>query len=168
MQLRLVPGRSGQPRRALATAAAALALAAPLTSCGFDYATDRDYTPASGANNRDGVVDVLSAVVVSAEKGSGTFVASFSNNDPETPMTFTALSGDEGADVTAAEFEPVEIGGGALVNLADPAADIVLTGDFGPGSVVPLTVDFGDGERITLNVPVVADDFGYWEGMDGS
>lgn len=168
MQLRLTHERSVRPRRALATTAALLALSAPLTSCGFDYATDRDYTPASGANNRDGVVDVLSAVLVSAEEGSGTFVASLSNNDTENPATFTALSGDEGADVTAAEFEPVEIAPGALVNLAEPAADIVVTGDFGPGSVVPLTVDFGDGERISLNVPVVVADSGYWEGLDAS
>jgi len=154
--------------RPIATAAAVLALAVPLSSCGFDYATERDYTPAAGANNRDGVVDVLSAVLVSAEEGSGTFVASLSNNDTENDATFTGLSGDEGAEVTAAEFEPVEIGAGALVNLADPAADIVVTGDFGPGGVVPMTVDFGDGERITLNVPVVANDSGYWEGMDAS
>jgi len=151
-----------------AAAAAVLALALPLTSCGFDYATDRDYTPASGANNRDGVVDVLSAVVVSAGEGSGTFVASFSNNDADTAATFTALSGDEGNEVTAAEFEPVEIGPGALVNLAEPATGIVVTGDFGSGNVVPLTVDFADGERISLNVPVVTDDAGYWEGMDVS
>ncbi len=168
MHLRPAPERCGQPRRTLATAAAVIALAASLSSCGFDYATDRDYTPAAGANNRDGAVDVLSAVVVSAEEGSGTFVASLSNNDPENAATLTALSGDEGADVTAAEFEPVEIGAGTLVNLADPAADIIVTGDFGPGSVVPMTIDFGDGERISLNVPVVADDSGYWEGMDAS
>ena len=62
--------------RPLAIAAAVLALAAPLSSCGFDYATERDYTPGSGANNREGVVDVLSAVVVSGAEGSGTFVAS--------------------------------------------------------------------------------------------
>ena len=67
--------------RSLATAAAVVALAAPLTSCGFDYATERTYTPAGGANNREGVVDVLSAVVVSGAEGSGTFVASLSNND---------------------------------------------------------------------------------------
>ena len=168
MQPRRTPARSGQPRRAFATAAAVLALAAPLTSCGFDYATDRDYTPAAGANNREGVVDVLSAVVVAAEEGSGTFVASLSNNDPDNAATFTALSGTEEGGVTAAEFEPVEIGPGALVNLADPAAGIVVTGEFGPGNVVPMTVDFGDGERISLNVPVVADDTGYWEGMDAS
>ena len=168
MQLRRTPARSGHPRRAFATAAAVLALAAPLTSCGFDYATDRDYTPAAGANNREGVVDVLSAVVVAAEEGSGTFVASLSNNDPDNAATFTALSGTDEGGVTVAEFEPVEIGPGALVNLADPAAGIVVTGDFGPGSVVPMTVDFGDGERISLNVPVVANDTGYWEGMDAS
>ena len=58
-----------QPRL-LATAVAVLALAVPLSSCGFDYATDRDYTPAGGANNREGDVDVLSAVVVSAAAGA--------------------------------------------------------------------------------------------------
>ena len=51
--------------RSLATAAAVVALAVPLTSCGFSYATERDYTPAGGANSREGVVDLLSAVVVS-------------------------------------------------------------------------------------------------------
>jgi hypothetical protein len=154
--------------RPLATAAAVLALAAPLSSCGFDYATERDYTPASGANNRDGDVDVLSAVVVSAAEGSGTFVASLSNNDAQEKQTFTGVSGDDGASIEAADFSPIEIPAGGLVNLADPPADIVLTGDFTAGDVVPLAIDFGNGERVMLNVPVVADDTGYWEGMDAS
>jgi hypothetical protein len=153
--------------RPLATAAAVLALAVPLSSCGFDYATDREYSPAGGANNREGEVDVLSAVVVSAAEGSGTFVASLSNNQDE-EQTFTGLSGDEGATVTAAEFEPIAIAAGGLVNLAEPPADILLTGEFEAGDFVPLSVDFGNGERIMLNVPVVANDFGYWEGMDAS
>ncbi len=154
--------------RPLATAAAVLALAAPLSSCGFDYATERDYTPAAGANNRTGEVDVLSAVIVSAEEGSGTFVASLSNNDPEDEQTFTAVSGAEGSSVTAGEFDPVTIEPGGLVNLAEPSAGIVLDGDFSAGNVVPLSIDFGNGERITLNVPVVSDDTGYWEGLDVS
>ena len=154
--------------RPLATAAAVLALAVPLSSCGFDYATEREYDVTSAALSREGAVDILSAVVVSAAEGSGTFVASFSNNDPADAQTFTGLAGGEGATVTAAEFEPVSIPAGGLVNLADPAAGIVLTGDFTAGDVVPLTIDFGNGERISLNVPVVADDTGYWEGMDAS
>jgi copper(I)-binding protein len=154
--------------RLLVSTALVVALAAPLSSCGFDYATDRDYTPAGGANNRDGDVDVLSAVVVSAAEGSGTFVASFSNNDPDDEQTFSAIAGDEGTAVTAAEFDPVTITAGGLVNLADPATDIVLTGDFEAGDSLPLTLDFGNGERVSLNVPVVADDTGYWEGMDAS
>lgn len=154
--------------RPLATAAAVLALAVPLSSCGFDYATDRDYTPAGGNNNREGEVDVLSAVVVSAAEGSGTFVASFSNNDPDAEQTFTSVAGAEGADATAEDFEPVTIAPGGLVNLADPAAGIVLTGDFRAGNIIPLSVDFGNGERVSLNVPVVSDDTGYWEGMDVS
>ena len=154
--------------RPLVTAAAVLALAAPLSSCGFDYATERDYTPASGANNREGDVDVLAAVVVSAAEGSGTFVASFSNNDAEEEQTFSGVSGDEGTSIEAADFDPIEIPAGGLVNLADPAADIVLTGDFKAGDFVPLAIDFGNGERVMLNVPVVPDDNGYWEGMDAS
>lgn len=154
--------------RPLATAAAVLAFAVPLSSCGFDYATDRDYTPGSGANNREGTVDILSAVVVSAAEGSGTFVASFANNDEEDEQSVTGVSGEEGATIEAADFEPVEIPPGGLVNLAEPPADIVLTGEFAAGDFVPLAVDFGNGERVTLNVPVVADDTGYWEGMDAS
>lgn len=154
--------------RPLATAAAVLALAVPLASCGFDYATERDYTPAGGANNREGDVDILSAVVVSAAEGSGTFVASLSNNDADTEQTLTAVSGDEGATIEAAEFDPIAIAPGGLVNLADPPADIVLTGDFAAGDFVPLSVDFGNGERVMIEVPVVRDDFGYWEGMDAS
>ena len=155
-----------QPRL-LVTAATVVALAAPLSSCGFDYATDREYSVNSAVENRDGVVDVLNAVVVSASEGSGTFVASFSNNDTSDEQTFTALAGQD-SSVTAAEFEPVTIPPDGLVNLAEPAADIVLTGDFAAGDVVPLTVDFGNGERVSLNVPVVSDDTGYWEGMDAS
>jgi len=153
--------------RLLVSAATVVALAAPLSSCGFDYATDRVYTPGSGANNREAEVDVLSAVVVSAAKGSGTFVASLSNNSPDKEETFTAVAGQD-ASVTGAEFDPITIPAGGLVNLAEPPADIVLTGDFAAGDVVPLTVDFGNGERVSLNVPVVANDTGYWEGMDAS
>ena len=112
--------------RLLVSAATVVALAAPLSSCGFDYATDRVYTPGSGANNREGDVDVLSAVVVSAAEGSGTFVASLANNSPDAEESFTA------------------------------------------GDVVPLTIDFGNGERISIDVPVVSDDSGYWEGLDAS
>ena len=154
--------------RPLATAAAVLALAAPLSSCGFDYATDRVYTPANGANNREGEVDVLSAVIVSAAEGSGTFIASFSNGVPDAEQTVTGVSGAEGSTVTAGEFEPIAIAPGGIVNLAEPAAGIVLTGDFTAGNVVPLSVDFDNGERVSLNVRVVADDTGYWEGMDVS
>jgi hypothetical protein len=153
--------------RSLATAAAVVALAAPLTSCGFDYATERTYTPAGGANNREGVVDVLSAVVVSGAEGSGTVVATLSNNDGVEEQSLTGISGSDDT-IQPAEFEAVTVPAAGLVNLAEPPADIVLTGDFTAGDFVPLTFDFGNGERISLNVPVVADDFGYWEGMDAS
>jgi hypothetical protein len=153
------------PRSLAASATAVLALAVPLSSCGFDYATDREYTVTASTSNRDGVVDVLGAVVVSAEPGSGTFIASLSNNDTEEPQTLTGVSGE---GITAADFEPVEIAPGGLVNLADPPVGIVLTGDFEAGDFVELTFDFESGQRTTFELPVVLDDFGYWEGLDVS
>ena len=57
------------------------------------------------------MVDLLSAVVVSGAEGSGTFVASLSNNDGVDEQTSPpSPAGDTDADgttVEAAEFEPV-------------------------------------------------------------
>jgi hypothetical protein len=156
-----------QLRRSFALTAAALALTAPaLTSCGFDYATDRYYTPANGANNRDGAVDVLGAVVVSTEPGSGTFIASLSNNSTTEAATFSELTGAEGGDVTVAAFEPVEIAPGSLVNLADPPAEIEVTGDFEAGDFLEVSLGFDNGERAVVEVPVVPNS-GQFEGLDG-
>lgn len=156
-----------QPRRSLALTVAALALTAPaLTSCGFDYATDRYYTPANGANNRDGAVDVLGAVIVSTQPGSGTFIASLSNNSTSEAASFSELAPTEGGGATVAEFEPVEIPAGGLVNLAEPPAEIEVTGDFEAGDWVELALGFDNGERAVVEVPVV-DNHGYFEGLDG-
>jgi hypothetical protein len=65
-----------QPRRSLRLVVGALVLALPLlASCGFDKATDQVYTPGAGTDDRSGDVDVLSAVIVSAQPGPGTFIA---------------------------------------------------------------------------------------------
>ncbi len=149
-------------RRSLALATGALVLAVPaLSSCGFDYATDRIYTPAAGVNDRDATVDVLNAVVVSAEEGSGVFIASFSNNSNEDEGIVESIEGD----ATAESFEPVEIPVGGFVNLAEEGGPEV-TGDFAAGDFVSVTIHFGDGERVQMDVPVVpnCDDY---EGLDG-
>lgn len=154
-------------RSRFALAAAALAIAAPvLTSCGFDYATDRVYTPATGTNNREGVVDVLGAAVVSTDPGSGTFVATLSNNSSSEPVTLEQIASTGTTDVTAANFEPVEVEPGGLVNLADPATEIELTGDFEAGNFVELALVFDNGERTVLEV-VVVENSGYYADLDG-
>lgn len=67
-------------RIARGVAAGALALALPALSACSGFATDKVYTPAPGANDRSGDVDVLNAVIVATQDGHGTFLASFSNN----------------------------------------------------------------------------------------
>ena len=152
--------------RKLALALGTVVLAAPaLTSCGFNYATDRVYTPADGVNYRDASVDVLGADIVSAQPGSGTFIASFANNDQDDPATVESLRGaGDDADVQVEEFDPIEIPAGGLVNLATEGG-IPLHDDFEAGDFVTLVVTFGDGESVEMEVPTVAD-CEEFEGLD--
>lgn len=152
-------------RRTLAVAAAAVALTT-LSSCGRDFATNEVNTIAPGATARDASVDVLNAVIVSAEDGSGTFVASLANNDTEEPATFEALAGTDPEQLTADEFGPIEIAAGGLVNLATEGG-IGVEGDFTSGDFVPLTVQLGGGERVEMDVPVVPN-CGDFAGLDGA
>ena len=152
-------------RRTLATAACVLAVGAPvLSSCGFDYAADRIYTPATGVNNRDASIDVLGAVIVSAQDGSGTFIASFANNSTTDSGTVEGLTGADDA-LTARRFGPIDVPPGGLVNLADDGG-VKVTGELSAGDFVPVTVQLGTGERIDMEVPVVTN-CGYYEGLDG-
>ena len=155
------------PRRTMALALGGIVLATPLlTSCGFNYATDRVYTPAAGVNNRDASVDVLGAVIVSAQDNSGTFIATFSNNNHEDKATVDTLSGGNGSTLQVDTFQPISLDPGGLVNLATTGG-IHLSGTFKAGDLVPVTVTFGDGERADLDVPVVTDT-GDYAGLDSS
>jgi hypothetical protein len=153
-------------RRTLALATCVLAVCAPaLTSCGFDYATDRIYTPATGVNNREASVDVLGAVIVSAEDGSGVFVASFNNNNSLEPVTVETLEGADQGQLTAARFSPIEVPPGGLVNLADEGG-LQVEGEVAAGEFMEVVLEFDTGERVQMDIPVVTN-CGYYEGLDG-
>src|SRR5215203_336585 len=93
-------------RRNLALSLGALVLAVPgISACGFNYATDRDYTPGNGPNDQQGTVDVLNAVVVSGEQGSGTFVASLSNNSPDEAVSLESRSFGSNSTIEVAPFD---------------------------------------------------------------
>jgi hypothetical protein len=154
-------------RRSLALAGAVLALALPLSSCGFNYATDRIYTPAHGANQRDASVDVLGAVIVAAEPNSGTFIATFTNDSSTQANSVDSIIGsDDNQGVTAPDFKSVKLDPNQLVNLATDGGPKV-TGTFDIGSYVPMTIMFGDGTQVSLDVPVVPN-CEEWAGLDGS
>jgi hypothetical protein len=153
-------------RRTLALATCLVAACAPvLTSCGFNYATDRIYTPAAGVNNREGPIDVLGAVVVSAEEGSGTFVASLANNSTVETGTVESFEGVDPAQLSAQDFSPIEVPPAGLVNLADEGG-IEVSGEFAAGEFVPVTLQFDTGDPVELDVPVVTN-CGDYEGLDG-
>ena len=154
-------------RRSLALAAGSLLLAAPLTACGFNNATDEIYVASAGVNFRQGPLDVLSAVVVSDQEGSGTFIASFSNNADDGATRIEELSaGAADPSVQVVGFEPIEVPPAGFVNLAnDPT--IVVQGEFSAGEYVDLMIAFDNADDIEMSVPVVAAENEY-EGLDVS
>jgi len=145
-------------RRSSATALVAmlLPLAAALTSCGFDYPTDRVNTIAAGVNNREGVVEVLGARVVAYADGQGRLIGSlvYSDNKADGPAVLQEVAGDL-VQVTVPEGD-IAIDPNAHVNLAtDDVAAIRVTGDFAAGDVLTLHYTFSTGESESLDVPVV-------------
>ncbi|CUR55457.1 conserved exported hypothetical protein [metagenome] len=157
-------------RRPAALTAGVLLLAAPLSACGFGYSTDSIYVSSAGVDYREGPLDVLSAVVVSAEPGSGTFIASFSNNDGGGSEQVLALT--PGTDPVVPElsgFTPFTVAPSALVNLADPdpVTSVAVSGDFIAGQYVSITLDLENADDIEMSVPVVAATDQY-EGLDVS
>ena len=150
-------------RRTLAPAIGAILLLA-LTGCVKEFATDRPYTPAVGTMNQEASVDVLNAVIVASEDGSGTFIASFANNEDEA-TTFSTLEGIDQGELTAESFREQEIPAGGALNLATDGG-VAVTGEFVLGNYVAVSVQFGTGEQIEMKVPVVPN-CGDFAGLDG-
>ncbi|NYD57678.1 hypothetical protein BKA08_001916 [Nocardioides marinisabuli] len=151
-------------RRKLALTTSAVALALPLSSCGFDYATDRPYTPAAGANERDAEVDVLGAAIVASRDGAGTFIGGLANNSATDVITFTGLSGENGEQVSA-EVEPRPIDPLGFENLSEEDNGFAVTGDFAAGDYLAVRLSFDNGESVQIDVPVVTN-CGIFEGFD--
>ncbi len=157
--------RAMHSRRSLALLTGALLLAAPLSSCGFDLATNEVNQIAAGTNNRDSSVDVLGAVVVSGEEGKGTFVATFVNNDVTEPATVDSVGAQDPAAAEVVDFTPVEVAPNGLVNLAEDDQGILVEGDFAAGDYLPMVIELSGGDPIEVDVPVVPN-CDQWEGID--
>ena len=152
-------------RHRIALSLGALILAVPgVASCGFNYATDRENTVSNGTSDKSGTVDVLNAVIVSQEDGSGTFIATLSNNSADETIHMTSLSFGGDSTTQVAAFDPIEVKPHAVVNLAD-GQGIKISGDFKAGDFVALTVGFDNGESADMKVHVVVADDEY-EGYD--
>ncbi|MFC5727494.1 MULTISPECIES: hypothetical protein [Nocardioides] len=143
------------------TAIAGLLLALPaatLSSCGFDYPTDRVNTIAAGVTDREASVDALGIRVLAWKDGEGRLIGSLANNTQE-PASLEAVTSPEGT-VEAGRFRPVVVEGRRGVNLAEEKP-IPLTGDFAAGDFITLELEFSTGEAIRLDVPVVKPCFQY-------
>ncbi|WP_459980797.1 copper chaperone PCu(A)C [Nocardioides sp. AN3] len=138
-------------QRALAVAGL-VAVAAPLlSSCGFDYATDRPNVIANGGYYIYGDVQVLGARIIAPSEGTGTFVATISVDPQGENTKLTGVSGD---GITAGQFQPIEIKANSSVNLYTEGG-VPVTGSFAAGDSVPLKLTFDNGDTIDLNAVVV-------------
>ena len=145
-------------RRSTATALVALLpLAAVLTSCGFDYPTDRVNTIAAGTNNREADVDVLGARVLAFSDGQGRLIGTlvYNDNDADEPALLQQVGG-EGVTVAGGGAIDLEVPPNKHVNLAaEDAEPIPVEGEFTAGDVLELSYSFSTDEVVTLEVPVV-------------
>jgi copper(I)-binding protein len=167
--------RSSSRTARLLTAAALVLAGTTLSACSLAMPTDAVYTQAAGTNNRDSRVDVLNAVIVSTDNGSGTFVATLVNNETDTVEdgevvdATDQLTGLEGVGDSAglvAQVQPVEIPGGGMVVLADGEGIPISGAVIKRGDFIELELTFANAEPVTLEVPVVAN-AGAFEGQDG-
>ncbi len=146
-------------RRSTATALVAvlLPLAAALTSCGFDYPTDRVNTIAAGTNNREAEVDVLGARVLAYSDGKGRLIGTLVYNDQDaTEPALLEQVGGEGLTIGGGAQLGLEVPPNAHVNLAaEDAVAIPVEGDFAAGDVLELSYSFSTDEVVTFEVPVV-------------
>jgi hypothetical protein len=138
-------------RRRVALAALALLIPA-VAACGFNEQTDEVYQPATGVDNRSSEVYVLNALIVSAQGGSGTFIASLVNENQTTPDKMISISGPAITGGT----EKVVIGADTLVNLANDKPITVTGAGVKAGNFVRLTLAFTNAQQVDVNVPVVA------------
>jgi len=132
-------------------AIASLLLAPVLTACGFSVQTDQVYQAAVGPNYRLGHVDILNALIVSGQDGTGTFAGTLVNKDNTADDRLDSVTGP---DIVAAR-RTVDIPAGGVARLAESGV-LTLTGDgIKPGAYVELTVAFSNGDSTTMKVPVV-------------
>lgn len=140
--------KSPTPRR---VAIAALLLAPLLTACGFSAQTDQVYQAAVGTNYRSGEVDILNALIVSGQDGSGTFAGTLANKNTTEDDRLDSVTG---SGIVAAR-RTVDVPAGGVALLADSGV-ITLQGDaIKPGAFVTLTFAFHNGDTTTFAVPVV-------------
>jgi hypothetical protein len=151
-------------RRILALGVAGLAAITVLSACGFSYPTDRINNLTAGVDYRQGTVDILNSVVVAKQANSGTFIASFVNNNQTDTVTLQSMSGDNTAVGQVNLPQTIAIPPNGAVNLA-ATGGIPVNGTFALGQFVTLTFQWDNGDTSTVDVPVVSDD-GQWAGLD--
>jgi len=149
---------------ALATAAMALGL----SSCSYDNPTDMVYNPAIGVHDQSSSVDVLNALIVKGGDTStgGVLVTTLVNNDEQNDDRLTGLEvGPEDQGAQAALTGSIDVPAGTLVDLTDEGIEVSGEG-VEDGAFITLTFTFANAEAVTVELPVVVQDEGYYDDVE--
>lgn len=151
------------PRRSVRLASATVLLAATLSACGFNPATDRVNTISHGVNDRDMDVDILGALFVSSVSGQGTFQGNLVNNtDTDNALSSITLGEGEGAEEILED--QVDIPAKEGVNLEETALK-ATSPELIAGRFITVNLTFDNGDQATMDVPVMAACYEF-EGLD--
>jgi len=135
-------------------AATVVLLAPALAGCStnFKAPTDQIYIPGRGVNDRTSEVNVLNALVVSGEDGSGRVVTTLVNVNPDEADDLTAVTvaGSEAAITGDTEIAPLQFN-----NLVDDTEVIAEAEGIHAGDFIEITFTFENAAPVTVDAPVV-------------
>lgn len=121
-----------------------------LTACGFSAQTDQVYQAPVGVNDRSGDVDILNALVVSGQDGSGTFAGTLVNTTGQDDT----LDSVSGSGITAGR-RTVDVPADQAVPLGKSGEVSLRGSEIKAGYFIELTFSFSSGQTTTVDVPVV-------------
>lgn len=141
----------------IAVSLAAVGWAVSGCGAGFNAQTNQQYQGAEGINNRDGLVYVLNALVVTDEQGNGTFVGTLidQSSTPDALVSVTATDSQGSAVKTTKLSSPIALKSQQAVQLQTDAVVRLNGKAVVAGDILTAIFTFQNASPVEIGIPVV-------------